>query len=411
MNKVAIIGGGASGLMAAGTAAAMGCEVDLFEQNSRVGKKIMATGNGRCNITNRDLSPSAYFGQHPEFTTFGLREFGFEQFERFCRSIGLLLDVKGDGRVYPLSNDARSVVTAMENFALESGASIHVSHAVTHVQKSGGFFELSSNEKWHKGYQKLLIATGSEAAPQLGGNDSGYRFAEKTGHLIEATYPSLVQLHSNSSFHNKMAGTKINGEVTLYLNRRPAGKAAGDILFTSYGISGFSILDISQKASAALKASEHVSIGLNLLPGFNSQSLVAQITRFAKARPGHTMATLLTGLVTIKIVPHLLKDADIDAVIKGEQITPRVIRKIVHKLQDWRFGITDTHGFKHAEVSGGGVSTAQIDNKTMESTLVHGLYFSGEVMDIVGKRGGYNLHFAWASGYIAGRGLAETVTF
>ncbi|MBI5185954.1 MAG: NAD(P)/FAD-dependent oxidoreductase [Nitrospinae bacterium] len=408
MNKVAIIGGGASGLMAAGTAASSGCEADLFEQNDRVGKKILATGNGRCNITNTGLSFSAYSGRHPGFAAYGLKEFGFEQFERFCRSIGLLLDVKDDGRVYPLSNDARSVAAAFESFALDSGARIHTGHPVTDIKKSGGLFELSSNEKQFKGYQKLLIATGSEAAPQLGGNDSGYRFAVNFGHGVEATYPSLVQLHVDSSFHHKMAGTKINGETTLYLDRRSAAKAGGDILFTSYGVSGFSILDISQRASSALKASGHVSIGLNLLPGFNGQSLAAQIARFAKDMPGRSINTLLTGLITIKVAPHLLKDAGVDPDIKGGQITPKIIRKIAHKLQDWRFEITDTHGFKHAEVSGGGVGTAQINEKTMESTLVSGLYFSGEVIDIVGKRGGYNLHFAWASGRLAGKGLAES---
>lgn len=407
MNKVAIIGGGASGLMAAGTAASLGCEVDLFEQNSRVGKKILATGNGRCNITNRDLSPSAYFGRHPGFTAYGLKEFGFEPFEKFCRSIGLLLDVKDDGRIYPLSNDARSVATAFENFALNSGVKLHTDHAITRIHKSGGLFELSGNETRFTGYQKILIATGSEAAPQLGGSDSGYRFAAHFGHPVESTYPSLVQLHLDSPFHHKMAGVKLNGEVALYLNRRPAGKSEGDILFTRYGISGFSILDISQKASSALKASAHVSLGLNLLPKFNAQALSAQIERFAKALPCQSLDTLLAGLITIKVVPHLLKDADVDPKLKGEQITPKIIRKVAHKLQDWRFEVTDTHGFKHAEVSGGGVSTVHINEKTMESTLVEGLYFSGEVLDIVGKRGGYNLHFAWASGRLAGKGLAE----
>ena len=407
MNKVAIIGGGASGLMAAITAAGMGCQVDLFEQNDKVGKKILASGNGRCNISNRNLSLNDYFGQHPEFTTFGLKTYGFEVFEKFCRSIGLLLETKEDGRAYPLSNDARSVVTALEMFALDSRVNIRVNHPITAIQKTGEFFEIFSNEKEYKGYQKLLISTGSEAAPQLGGNDAGCRFALEFGHQIEATYPSLVQLHIDSTSHYRMAGVKQHGEVTLYVNGKPETQAEGDILFTRYGISGFAILDISQKASVALKDFQKVSIGLNLLPHFDRQSLSAQITQMAKSLPTHSLSTLLTGLLTIKIIPYLLKDAKVNGELKGDGITTKVIKQVVHQLQNWRFGITETHGFQHAEVCGGGVSTEQLDSKTMGSKQVPGLYFSGEVIDIVGKRGGYNFHFAWASGYLAGKELAK----
>ena len=205
-----------------------------------------------------------------------------------------------------------------------------------------------------------------------------------------------------------MAGVRTSAEVTLYLNGRPEEKVLGDILFTNYGISGLAILDISQKAASALMAYQQVTVGINLLPRFNRQALGSVLEKLNSAVPNHTMETVLSGIIPTKVVPHLLQSARIDAAIPASELTTKEVKRLAHLMQDWRFEIADTHGFKHAEVSGGGVSTAQIDNKTMESKLVSGLYFAGEVIDIVGRRGGYNFNFAWASGMIAGEELAKT---
>ncbi len=204
-----------------------------------------------------------------------------------------------------------------------------------------------------------------------------------------------------------MAGVKTVAEVTLYLNGKPEEKISGDILFTRYGISGLAILDISQKASLALVEFQHVAVGLNLLPRFNRQALSTLLEKLLKAVPNPTLESTLSGIISTKIIPYLLKSAKIDPSKLASSLNTKEIKKLAHQLQDWRFEIIDTHGFKHAEVSGGGVSTAQIDDKTMESTLVDGLYFAGEVIDIVGRRGGYNFNFAWASGMIAGQQLTK----
>lgn len=406
MNKVAIIGGGAAGLMAAVTAAKSGAAVDLYEQNSGVGKKILVSGNGRCNIINTASDVSDYFGQHSDFAAYALSTYPFSRFEKFCRSIGLLLDVKEDGRCYPLSNEAKSVVLALQTYAQENGVRLLTGTPVTGIAKTSEGFAVTTAGAPAETYAKVLICTGSEAAPQLGGNGDGYAFSKAFGHSVEATYPSLVQLHIDSSFHYKMAGLKKLSEVTLYINGRPEEKVKGDILFTRYGISGFAILDVSQKASAALMADQEVSIGVNLLPGFERQTLASQIAQLCQAVPSHTVATVMAGVISSKMVPHLLQTCQIPAETKAGKISTKTVKKIVHTLQDWRFRISDTHGFNHAEVSGGGLSTEEIDPKTMQSTLVDGLYFAGEVIDIVGRRGGYNFHFAWASGYLAGKGLA-----
>ena len=264
MNKVAIIGGGAAGLMAALTAAKSGANVTIYEHNKSVGKKILASGNGRCNIINTTVYVNDYFGVDPSFVAYALETMPFKSFEKFCHSIGLLLDTKDDGRCYPLSNEAKSVVIAFSEAVKEAGVTIFVEDNVTHISKEDKQFIVKSDQS-EKKYDKVLLATGSEAAPQLGATGDGYDFAKAFGHEIEPPYPSLVQLHINSDIHHKMAGVKTVAEVTLYLNGKPEEKITGDILFTRYGISGLAILDISQKASAALIEYQHVSIGLNLL--------------------------------------------------------------------------------------------------------------------------------------------------
>ena len=204
-----------------------------------------------------------------------------------------------------------------------------------------------------------------------------------------------------------MAGVKTLAEVTLVIDGKSNTKVTGDILFAAYGISGLAILDISQKASYALLNKQRVSISLNLLPRYDRVELVSVIEKLFASVPKHTVHTALCGVIPAKIGTYLLEDAAIALSASVSTLNPKEIKKIAHLIGEWKFDVTDTHGFKHAEVSGGGVSTAQINNKTMESKLIEGLYFSGEVLDIVGRRGGYNFNFAWASGMIAGKEMGK----
>ncbi|HEX5624294.1 MAG TPA: NAD(P)/FAD-dependent oxidoreductase [Sulfuricurvum sp.] len=406
MRNIAIIGGGASGLMAALTAARSGAHVTIYEHNQSVGKKILASGNGRCNIINTTASADDYVGADPHFVEYALKQLPFAAFESFCHSIGFLLDIKEDGRCYPFSNEAKSVVLAFKTAVLDAGVTILTEKKVTALSKTKNRFLVESDqEKRH--YDKVLIATGSEAAPQLGACDDGYRFARGFGHEILPTYPSLVQLHLTSKIHHKMAGVKTHAHVTLLIDGKSKGKTEGDILFASYGISGLAILDISQKASFALMKKQRVAITLNLLPHYDPLTLNDVLMRLFASVPHYSAETLLCGLLPAKTVPYLLGDAAISPTKSVSALTAKEIHQLIHMIQNWKFEVSDTHGFKHAEVSGGGVSTAQINNKTMESKHVEGLYFAGEVLDIVGRRGGYNFNFAWASGMIAGKEMAK----
>ncbi|MFA5234510.1 MAG: NAD(P)/FAD-dependent oxidoreductase [Sulfurimonas sp.] len=393
--KVAIIGGGASGLLCAIFCAKKNIHVDIFEQNSKCAKKILVSGNGRCNITNRELSPNDYFSQNPSFMEYALKEFGFGEFEKFCESIGLLLDVKDDGRAYPLSNEAKSVASLLLGHAQSLGVTIHIDTKISDVKK------LLSE------YDSVVIATGSEAASHLGGNRDGLEFAELFGHNIIPTYPSLVQLHLNSSVVKKMSGTKVDGEVTLLINSKKDSSCSGDILFTDYGVSGFAVLDISQGASVALMEKAHVSISINLLPAFNAQKLANHISKMAELEPKMTIFEILIGLVPSKITFGILEELKLLVNLSGKNIDIKLSKKIANQMLNWRFEVTDTHGFRHAEVAGGGVDTTEINPKTFESLKQKHLYFCGEVLDVVGKRGGYNFAFAWASGYAAARDITR----
>ncbi|MDO8454743.1 MAG: NAD(P)/FAD-dependent oxidoreductase [Sulfurimonas sp.] len=396
MTKVAIIGGGASGLLCAIFCAKFGAHVEVYEQNNKCAKKILVSGNGRCNITNRNLSHNDFFGANPSFVNDALKNFGFKEFERFALEIGLLLDIKEDGRVYPLSNEAKSVAKLLQVTAENLGVIFHTDTKITNVKKL------------LQTHGKVVIATGSEAAHHLGGNSDGQSFAKEFGHTIIPTYPSLVQLHLNSKIVHKMSGAKTDGEVTLLVNNKKDSTCRGDILFTDYGVSGFAVLDISQRASVALMNSQSIGVSINLLPKFNAQQLSEHIVKVAKSMPKFSILDILVGLIPIKIATSLLDDLKISHGVQAKEVDLKLTKKIANQMLNWRFEVSGTHGFRHAEVSGGGVDTREINPKTMESLKQKNLYFCGEVLDIVGRRGGYNFAFAWASGYAVAKGIASS---
>ncbi len=407
--KIAIIGAGAAGIMAAITAKRFNkqIQIDIFEANKSIGKKILASGNGRCNISNTQISSNHYLGENPEFVDFALKEFDFKAFEKFCKSIGLLLDVKESGKVYPLSNEAKSVVKLFELALKELEVNLYLEHFIQNIQKEEKGFTLQSSDTHYSNYDKVLIANGLGAAPQLNANESGLDFASKLGHTYNPTYPSLVGLHTDASYHSKLQGVKKECNVSLFINGICEQEIFGDVLFTSYGVSGFAILDISQLASLNLSLYQDVKIAINFFPKINRNDLADQIQSLFKNLPTQKAVDILIGMVSNKIAPVLLDICKIDLNTKASDINAKQIKAIAFQLNQWKLKVTDTQGFGHAEASGGGVRTHEVDNKTYESKLCKGLYFAGEILDIVGNRGGFNLQFAWASGYLVGKSLGK----
>ncbi|MGB5792964.1 NAD(P)/FAD-dependent oxidoreductase [Poseidonibacter sp.] len=407
--KIAIIGAGAAGVMAAITAKRLNknIQIDLFDANKGIGKKILASGNGRCNITNSVITSKNYLGENTEFVNFALKEFDFKAFEKFCKSIGLLLDVKETNKVYPLSNEAKSV-TNLLLLTLESlNVNIYLESLITSIDKNDNKFDIKTDEKEYKSYDKVLISNGLGAAPQLNANESGLDFASKFEHSFNPTYPSLVGLHTDVTYHSRMQGVKKECNVSLFINGKIEQEIFGDVLFTKYGVSGFAILDISQLAAYNLSMYQDVKIAINFFPKVNRNDLADQIQSLFKSLANEKALDILTGMISNKIAPVLLEVCKIDINTKAGDINAKQIKAISYQLNQWKLKITDTQGFGHAEASGGGVRVDEIDHKTYESKKCKGLYFAGEVLDIVGNRGGFNLHFAWASGYLVGKALVK----
>lgn len=393
--KVAIVGAGASGLFSAMLCAKKGAEVTIFEQNTKPAKKILVSGNGRCNISNRHLSVNDYFSCNPIFVEYALKNFPFHSFEKFCNEIGLELNTLDDGRAYPLSNEAKSVAKIFEDYALSLGVIFHTQNRISDIKT------LLQN------FDAVIIATGSRAAEHLGGNNDGEEFAKEFGHNIIPAYPSLVQLHLQSQIVKKMSGVKLNAEVTLILNGIKDISINGDVLFTNYGVSGFAILDLSQRVSLALLEFQAVDISINLLPNFTMQKLSTHILKVATNIPKLSILDILVGLIPLKIANSLLEELHISNSLQASEIHTKLAKRIANLMLNWKFEVSDTHGFRHAEVSGGGIDTTQIDEKTMMSKKIKQLYFVGEVLDVVGRRGGYNFAFAWASAYVASQNIIK----
>ncbi|CAM3479663.1 NAD(P)/FAD-dependent oxidoreductase [Arcobacter aquimarinus] len=407
--KIAIIGAGAAGIMACITAKRLNknLQIDLFDANKGIGKKILASGNGRCNISNSSITSKNYIGENPDFVNFALKEFDFKAFEKFCKSVGLLLDVKESCKVYPLSNEAKSVTNLLELALNELGVNIYLESFIRDIEKVDEKFNIKLDETEYKGYDKVLISNGLGAAPQLNANESGLEFASKFGHTYNSTYPSLVGLKTDNTYNGKLQGVKKECNVILFVNNNLEQEIFGDVLFTSYGVSGFAILDISQLAVLNLSSYQDVKIAINFFPKINKNDLADQIQSLLKTVPNQRVVDILTGMVSNKIAPVLLDICKINIDTKANEINAKQIKAIAYQLNSWKMKIVDTQGFGHAEASGGGVRTIEVDNRTYESKLVKNLYFAGEVLDIVGNRGGFNLHFAWASGYLVGKSLVK----
>lgn len=407
--KIAIIGAGAAGIIAAITAKRINrnIHIDLFDANKGIGKKILASGNGRCNISNSNITTANYIGENPDFVNYALKQFTFNDFEKFCKSVGLLLDIKETCKVYPLSNEAKSVVNLLHETLESLDVNIIFETRIVDINKDNEKFELISEEKSFKDYDKVLISSGLAAAPQLKATEDGMNIANKFGHSSNITYPSLVGLQTDFELSTKVQGVKKEALVTLYVDGQKENEIFGDLLFTKYGLSGFSILDISQYAVPPLEYYQNVQLAVNLFPNQNRNEVLGMIESLFKSLPTQSAVLLLTGVVSNKLAPVIFEINNIDKESLAKDINAKQIRAIVNTLTNWRFKVTGTQGFQHAEASGGGVRVDEVDNKTYESKKCKGLYLAGEVLDIVGNRGGFNLHFAWASGYLAGKSLVK----
>lgn len=397
--RVAIIGAGASGLVAAITAAQRGLEVELFEKSSKAGRKILATGNGRCNITNENISVENYHGRQPSFVKEALKRFSSAEVQKFFSTLGLEMTRGAKGRLYPMSLQSSSVVDFLSHEAKRLGVRFHLSSEVQHVEKNAALFRVIG-EEFSRDFDTVLIASGSLAMPALGSSESGYSFAKQFGHTIENPFASLVQLISDDHFLTEASGVKIDADLEIFVESEPKMRVRGDLLFTNYGLSGSAILDISRHASFAISKKRDVKIRIDLLPKLTASELKSLLQKRAQLSHNLPVELWLNGIIHKKLIKLIFAQAKLSM---AQNINTKIVHKLAYTLKNLEIVIKETKGVKSCEVMAGGVATKDIDPKTMQSKLVKGLFFSGEVLDIDGDCGGYNLHFAWASGMLAGK--------
>ena len=403
MADIIVVGGGAAGLVASITAASARYKVTLLEQNSKIGKKILVSGNGKCNIDNRYISSNRFHGQNPDFIEAVLKEHDFPVVQQFFTSIGLELIEGKEGKMFPMSLQASSVVEILEYEAKKAGVEIICECAVTSVSKEADKFIIESTQGT-KISKKLLLASGSPAAPQLGGSDSGYAFAKMMGHSLIPSHPSLVQLCSDESWVKTCAGVKVAGNVKLYANGQYITEKKGDLLFTNYGISGLAVLDISREASTRLAHYEYCELTMDLMPQLNKEKLTNLLLGRIESESAKPLSLWLQGILNKKLIPVILEQSKCNAAVESD-LNRKEVGKLVYAIKNLKLSINDTKGFKGAEVATGGIDTTEVNPQTMESKLVPNLYFAGEILDVDGDRGGFNFHFAWVSGLKAGKNI------
>jgi hypothetical protein len=399
--KIAVIGGGASGLTAAIAAVKNGAEVTIFEKLSRVGKKILATGNGRCNYTNMNLSKECYHSKNLALTEDVMKFFGLEKTLVFFNELGIHPYVDESGKVYPNSLQASSVLDVLRYEIKRLKVMEITDFNVTALRKSKDKFSIIGNDTITA--DRVILATGGKASPQLGSDGKGYEIARSLGHEIIEPFPALVQLKLKGKYFKRISGIKFDGIVKAYSGDRLIRKEEGEILFTDYGISGPPILQVSRKVIEELNKKNNPWLTLDMFPNYSKLKLYDILQdRFIKMNY-KTIEEAMIGFINKKLIPVVLYEAGFDELDKlCGKLNKKEIYKIIDILKEWKFEVTGHNSWQQAQSTAGGIKLTEINPKTLESLKVKGLYFAGEILDVDGDCGGFNLQWAWSSGYTAG---------
>lgn len=408
--KTAVIGAGAAGIMAAVTAAKYGAEVTLFERDQRVGKKILATGNGKCNLGNLNFSMEQYYCEDQEKLHKMFRVFSVWDAMAFFESMGLMIKNK-DGYLYPYSEQASAVLDVLrmelDRMKVEVITQTGIVSAAYHPEREE--FELQDEVGKKHIFSKVIVTCGSPASLKKGEGMTGYEIAEGLGHRICPVAPGLVQLESDESFVKALAGVRCQAAVRLLVDRKETAFEKGELQFTEYGISGIPVFQFSRTASYALKEGKDVRVLIDFFPDQEDKAFAYMNRLRYENQMDKTLEDYLTGTLHKKINMVMIKQAGLKPGMKAEEAGWSRIAQLMQGCRSFEIHISGDHGAQNAQVCAGGVDIGQVDTE-LESTLVKGLYFAGEVLDVDGKCGGYNLQWAWTSGYIAGRNAAGSST-
>lgn len=423
--KVAVIGGGAAGMMSAIQAALLGAQVELYEKNNRVGKKLLATGNGKCNFSNMNMDKSAYYGSMAAFYDEMFSKFGVSDTVDFFSQCGMLIKDK-NGYLYPRSEQAATVIdvlrfelekckvtvytdVSVEGIRIEQSGSKNSENSRKNSNESKrlGVITVSadSDSNGIKFYDAVIIACGGMAAPKTGSDGSGFKIAHDLGHHVVNVVPALVQLRCSEPFFKSVAGVRTDAGVTLYIDGQKEAYERGELQLTDYGISGIPVFQFSRKAAYGLLHKRKVEADINFLPDYNDDEYEELWKMRWESQLSESLEQFLTGIANKKINQLIIKLSGCGPLDKVSDIPAKKRKKIEDLYRSLMVTVCKTNDFEHAQVSAGGISADEL-TLDLESKIVPNLYFAGEIIDMDGICGGYNLQWAWTSGAVAGRAAA-----
>jgi len=399
--KIAVIGGGASGLTAAIAAAKNGAEVTIYEKLNRVGKKILATGNGRCNYTNMNLSKECYHSKDLKLTEDVMNFFNLKKTLDFFEDLGIFPYVDDSGKVFPNSLQASSVLDVLRYELQRLKVKELTDFNVTDLRKTKDKFSVIGNDT--HAADRIILSTGGKASPQLGSDGQGYEIARSFSHEIIEPFPALVQLRLSGKYFKRMAGIKFDGIVKAYAGEKLIREEEGEILFTDYGISGPPILQVSRRVIEELNKKNKPFLTVDMFPFYSKLKLYEILEDRFRKIDYKTIEEGMVGFINKKLIPVVLYEAGFDDINKlCGRLNKKEIYKIIDILKEWKFEVTGHNSWQQAQSTAGGIKLSGVNPKTLESLKVKGLYFAGEILDVDGDCGGFNLQWAWSSGYTAG---------
>ncbi len=418
--QIAIIGGGAAGMMAAITAARKGADITIFEHTDRLGKKILSTGNGKCNLGNLHMTSDSFYSSNMELLESCLEQFSTkETIEFFEASLGLCI-VEKNGYLYPLAGQAVVVLDvlryAVEALKIKVIYQSNVKKIYEVVNSCGNRSLCVENDKEKLFFNSVIVACGSKAAPKTGSDGSGYDLVKELGHSLCPVLPALVQLRCNDSFCKALAGIRCEAKIHIYDKDKLLCEESGELQLTDYGISGIPVFQLSgavnrylydksksKKKSQVKEASELIA-KIDFLPGMEEAGFETMMHTFfeVKRKADCTVEEFFTGYLNKKLMQVLIKCAGLRPDAYVSQVKKEQLRKVFYLSRSFEMHITQSNGFDNAQVCTGGVDMNDVTGQ-LESKKVKNVYFAGEILDVDGKCGGYNLQWAWTSGYIAGK--------
>jgi predicted Rossmann fold flavoprotein len=408
LTTVLVIGGGAAGMMAAAQAALSGAEVTILERNSCLGKKLSITGGGRCNLTHAATVPTLIenIPGNGRFLYSAFTTFNSQDCQRFFTKLGVHLKVEVDGRVFPVSDRSHDVIAAFQAFLVRSGARIQFHSRVQELLTDEGRI-IGVVAAGHRILSPVVIlASGGTSYPETGSTGDGYRLAKSVGHTIIEPKPSLVPLETEENWPKSLAGLSLPGlTLTLYEGDRVLGSRTGDLLFTHFGVSGPAVLLLSRLVTHRTGQGP-LRLTFNLLPGLSPKQLDGHLQHIFATAPCRQLATSLAELLPRRLAPVVSTIAELDPAKPVHQVTKIERSRLLQVMTALTLKISGTRPLSQAIVTAGGVSTKEINPRTMGSKLVSGLFFAGEVIDVDGYTGGYNLQAAFSTGYLAGKNAA-----